>query len=100
MVTVTIQASAKDNSGGPVTLSAEVSSNEPQDGLGDGDLSPDWTKLVIDQVHGIISLELRAERSGAGNGRIYTIMITGRDSSGNATQAKVEIIVPHDKGKK
>ena len=100
MVTVTIQANARDNSGGPVTLSAVVYSNEPQDGLGDGDVSPDWTESVIDQVNGIITLQLRAERSGAGNGRTYTIMITGRDSSGNTSQAKVEIIVPHDKGKK
>jgi streptogramin lyase len=100
MVNVTIQTNARDNSGGPVTLSAVVSSNEPQDGLGDGDTSPDWTEPVIDQVNGIITLQLRAERSGSGKGRIYTIMITGRDTSGNTSQAKVEIIVPHDKGKK
>ena len=99
MVDITIRANAKDNTGGRVSLSAVVSSNEPQDGLGDGDTSPDWTEPAIDQVKGIITLKLRAERSGTGNGRIYTITITGRDSSGNTAQAKVEITVPHDKKK-
>jgi hypothetical protein len=100
MVTVTIQANTRDNSGGPVTLLAVVSSNEPQDGLGDGDMSPDWTEPTIDEVHGIITLKLRAERSGGGSGRIYTIMIRAEDAYGNSSQAKVEVIVPHDKGKK
>ena len=74
--------------------------SEPQNGLGDGDTSPDWTEPVIDQISGIITLQLRAERSGTGNGRIYTITITGTDASGNSSQANVEIKVPHDKGKK
>jgi len=100
MVDITIRANAKDNTGERVTLSASVASNEPQNGLGDGDTSPDWTEPGIDQVKGIIALKLRAERSGTGSGRIYTITITGRDSSGNTAQAKVEITVPHDKGKK
>jgi hypothetical protein len=100
MVDITIWANASDNTGSPVLLVAVVSSNEPQDGLGDGDTSPDWTEPTIDQVNGIITLQLRSERSGAGNGRIYTITITGTDVSGNSSQANVEINVPHDKGKK
>lgn len=100
MVDITIWANAADNTGDLVELEAVVTSNEPQNGLGDGDTSPDWTEPVIDQINGIITLQLRAERSGTGNGRIYTITITGRDVSGNESQAKVEIIVPHDKGKK
>ena len=100
MVDIMIEANASDSSGGPVTLSATVSSNEPQDGLGDGDTSPDWTEPVIDQENGIIVLKLRSERSGAGEGRIYTITITATDESNNSSQASVEIIVPHDKGKK
>jgi len=65
-----------------------------------GDKSPDWTVPTIDQVKGIITLQLRAERSGSGNGRVYTITINGTDTSGNKSQAKVEIRVPHDQGKK
>jgi len=99
MVDIVIEANASDNSGGAVTLSASVSSNEPEDGLGDGDTAPDWTEPVIDQENGIISLQLRSERSGSGEGRVYTITITASDESGNFSTADVEIIVPHDKGK-
>jgi subtilase family serine protease len=100
MVTVSIQVNARDNSGGPVSLSAVVFSNEPQNGLGDGDMSPDWTEPVIDQVNGVITLQLRAERSGSGHGRVYTIRITATDTAGNSSYGDVNIIVPHDQGKK
>jgi hypothetical protein len=99
MVDITIRANASDNSGRPVALTAVVTSNEPQDGLGDGDMSPDWTEPVIDQINGVITLKLRAERSGRGTGRIYTITIIATDASGNHSQARVEIKVPHDRGK-
>jgi sugar lactone lactonase YvrE len=100
MVDIMIEANAGDNSGDPVTLSATVSSNEPEDGLDDEDEAPDWSELVIDQANGIIDLQLRSERSGSGDGRVYTITITATDASGNSSQSLVEIIVPHDKGKK
>jgi hypothetical protein len=85
-------------SGAPVFLTAIVSSNEPEDGLGDGDMSPDWTEPVI--INGTITLQIRAERSGSGNGRIYTITIIAIEDSGNSSQAYVNIIVPHDQRKK
>lgn len=100
MVDIIIQANASDDSGLPPMLSAEVTSNEPQEGLGDGDVAPDWTTPVIDQATGEITLQLRAERSGLGEGRIYTVSITATDEAGNTSTANVEIIVPHDQGKK
>lgn len=100
MVNVTIQANAIDNSGGPMSLTAIVTSNEPEDGLGDGDMSPDWTEPMVDQTTGVITLQLRAERSGRGNGRTYTITVIAEDDSGNSSQANVNIIVPHDQRKK
>lgn len=100
MVDIVIEANASDNSGLPVTLAAVVTSNEPVNGLGDGDMEPDWTEPVIDQDTGIIEVQLRAERSGSGDGRIYTISITAIDTSDNSSTTDVEIIVPHDKGKK
>jgi len=96
MVGIAIKANASDNAGGPVTLAATVSSNEPEEGLGDGDTAPDWTEPEIDQVAGMITLQLRSERSGFGDGRTYTIVITATDESGNSSHAVVEIIVPHD----
>ena len=84
-VDIVIQANTSDNSGLPVTLSAVVTSNESIDGLGDGDISPDWTEPAIDQEMGIITLQLRAERSGSGGGRVYTVTITATDSSHNSS---------------
>jgi hypothetical protein len=98
MVNVVIKANAQDNSG-TVSLSAEVFSSEPPESTGDGHTIPDFTVPVIDQVHGIISLQLRAERKGKGDGRSYTVKITATDSSGNKTVAIVTIQAPHDKGK-
>ena len=99
MVNITITTNVNDDSGLPVTLSAAVSSNELQKGLGDGDTAPDWTEPVIDQQTGVITLQLRAECSGSGNGREYTITITATDALGNTSTAPIKILVPHDKGK-
>jgi len=92
MVDVVIMTDAWDDSGEPVELTAEVSSNEPQD-----DSEADWTDPLIDPDSGMVLLQLLADRSGKGSGRVYTVMITAIDSSGNKSRpAKVEIKVPHD----
>lgn len=100
MANIVIKANAQDDSGLPVRLGATVSSNEPEEGLGDGDMAPDWTAPVIDQATGDITLQLRAERSGLGNGRTYTVTISAIDEAGNTSIANVEVVVPHDQGKK
>lgn len=89
---VTIQANAADSGGGPVTLTVEVTSNEPD--------PDDWIVESVDSATGVIELQLRAERSGSGDGRIYTVTITATDGEDNASTASVEICVPHDKRKK
>jgi hypothetical protein len=96
LVNIAIAANASDNSGLAVTLNATVTSNEPAEGLDTGDIGPDWTELVIDQTTGMIYTQLRAERSGRGEGRIYTVTITAADLSGNISTVKVNILVPHD----
>lgn len=98
MVSITIKANASDKSG-MVTLEASVRSNEPEDGLGDGDMAPDYTTPIIDNDTGTITLQLRSERSGAGIGRMYTIVITASDSSGNRSEVSITVQVPHDKRK-
>ena len=65
-----------------------VASNEPINGLGDGDTAPDWE--VVDDHH----VQLRAERSGKGNGRLYTITTTCTDASGNAVTKTSTVFVP------
>ena len=98
MIDISIQTNVQDNSNS-FTISAIVASNELIEGLGDGDLSPDWTEPVIDNSTGNITFQLRAERSGTGNGRIYKVSITATDESANSSVAEVDVIVPHNRGK-
>jgi len=67
-----------------------VSSNEPVNGLGDGDTAPDW------EITGDRTLNLRSERSGTGSGRIYTITVECTDTSGNSTRRAATVTVPRD----
>jgi hypothetical protein len=75
---------------GAFTTSLSVTSNEPIDGTGDGDTSPDWE--IIDNHN----VRLRAERAAHGDGRIYTITITATDACGNTSSKNVEVHVTHN----
>jgi len=70
-----------------------ITSNEPDNGLGDGDKANDW------QCDGQ-NLLLRAERSGKGKGRVYSFYVQGYDESYNWFEQIVTVRVPHDKGEK
>jgi hypothetical protein len=76
--------------GSPKCEVAEISSNEPVDGTGDGDTGPDWAISVG------LNFWLRAERSGSGAGRVYTITVRCRDASNNSSTAKAAVRVPHN----
>jgi hypothetical protein len=94
MVPVTLEVAASDNCDRRPTCGiTSVTSNEPVDGTGDGDLSPDWEMISN------LKVKLRAERSGEGSGRIYTILVTCSDAAGNSASESVDVIVPHDKRK-
>jgi hypothetical protein len=70
----------------------EVTSNEPINGPGDGNTEPDW--MIGDDG----SLKLRAERSGMGNDRVYTVRILCvHAESGIGDETTVEVVVPHDR---
>ena len=78
----------------PNSCTLDVTSNEAINGTGAGDTSPDW--IILDAHH----VQLRAERAGNGNGRIYTVGITCTDSGGNSSSKSVTVSVPHDRGRK
>jgi M6 family metalloprotease-like protein len=90
MVPVRVAISASDNCSGAVCSITSVASNEPENGLGDGDMAPDW------EITGGLKVNLRAERSGTGNGRIYTLTTTCTDGCGNSSTGIVHVTVPHD----
>lgn len=91
MRTVTISVDATDD--GPGTPSCRITgviSNEPIDGPGDGATDPDW------QITGDLTVELRAERSGGGDGRVYLVEVECTDAAGNSATAAVSVTVPHN----
>jgi hypothetical protein len=93
MVHIGVVYDAADNCDEAPVCSLSVTSNEALNGHGDGNTDTDWE--VLDEHH----VRLRAERSGCGNGRIYTITINCADSSGNEASDSVTVSVPHSRGK-
>jgi hypothetical protein len=86
-------ASASDNCDTGVGLSSvfisQVTSDEVENGDGDGDTLND---IVI--APDCKSVQLRSERSGNANGRVYTITFKVIDASGNITTATAKVTVP------
>ena len=91
-VTATVVVSDNFDPNPTVTL-VSITSNEPDNGLGDGDTANDI--VILDNFH----FKLRAERSGIGTGRIYTITYMVTDACGNSTTVSVTVTVPLSQGK-
>jgi hypothetical protein len=85
---VTVNYTSTDNCG-VVSCGLAVASNQPANGHGDGNTSPDWQ--VVDDHH----VRLRAERAGNGGERVYTITITCTDQYGNSSKKTTTVGVPH-----
>ena len=70
-----------------------VSSDEPLNDIGDGNTEIDW------QLNGDLTAELRAERAGPRDGRVYTLSVECTDASGNTSlPATATVSVAHDRG--
>jgi uncharacterized repeat protein (TIGR01451 family) len=87
---VTINYTATDGCAGVNCQITNITSNQPIDGTGDGDTSPDWE--FVDATH----VRLRAESAGGSEGRIYTITVTCTDGAGNSSTKTVEVHVGHN----
>lgn len=93
MIPITLNATAMDATGVVSLKIIGVTSSEPDNGLGDGDTAGDV------EIVGDLTVNLRAERSGKGNGRTYIITVEARDSSGNSSTATCSVAVQKSQGK-
>jgi hypothetical protein len=76
----------------PQVALLSLTSNEPDDGQGDGDTPSDIQGAAISTDDR--AFQLRAERSSVGNGRDYTATYRVRDVSGNARNVPAMATVP------
>lgn len=77
----------------PIVSLTSITSNEGQNVKGDGHTATDIEIKPDGRIF------LRAERSGTGNGRVYTLTYTARDAAGNTSQATAQVRVPRNQGK-
>jgi hypothetical protein len=88
---VTVTGASDPEGDDIVTAVTGVTQDEPVNGLGDGDTSPD---AVLGAAANQVSL--RAERSGTGDGRVYRLAVTVTDEFGLSCDATLSVGVPHD----
>lgn len=90
-----VSANVVANDNCPVVNFALTSatSDEPDNGLGDGDTVGDIQDAALGSAD--VSVRLRAERAGTGDGRVYTLGYTATDGSGNTADADAAVSVPH-----
>jgi hypothetical protein len=96
MTQIQLEVTVSDNSYA-MWYVADVASNQPENGTGDGDYAPDW---VVDPDNAQ-SLWLRAERSGSDPTavRLYTVTLMAIDMAGNLSEPYQRVIpVDHDMG--
>ena len=88
MVHIAVTATSTDTVSAVSCAISGITSSEPDNGQGDGDTAND-----IGPINGL-GTSLRAERSGSGNGRVYTVTVGCRDASGNTSSSSVPVVVP------
>ena len=79
----------------PAVELVSVTSSEPDNGPGDGNTIGDIAGADIGTDDR--SFQLRAERSGSGSGRTYTVVYKATDASGNVATASATVFVPKSK---
>jgi uncharacterized repeat protein (TIGR01451 family) len=86
-------AGVTDPDGNPITLTiTEITQDEPVNSAADGATSPDAT------IGSGGAFQVRAERSGQGDGRVYRVAFTATDGLGGECSGVGRIGIPHDQG--
>jgi len=81
-----------DPDGNPVTLSVtSIFQDEAVNALGSGNTAPDGQGVSS------ATAQVRAERVGGGDGRVYTIAFSANDGQGGSCTGTVQVGVPHNK---
>src|SRR5262249_28420527 len=89
LINVGLSGSASDNCDSNLTFTVRVYGDEDDDeATGDGNFSPDAKNIARG------TLLLRAERNGNKNGRVYLIVVSATDSSGNTGFSTRTVTVP------
>jgi len=98
LVDVSATVMATDLCSAVDAILSSITSDEPDNAPGDGDGNTDDDVQGADLGTADFEIQLRAERAGTGDGRVYTVTYTAVDDSGNTTSASATAFVPHDRG--
>lgn len=95
-ITVTVDELSDVCDPDPVVTLVSITSDEAPNDNGDGNTEPD----IMGAMTGTDDREfqLRAERDGRQDGRVYTIVYEASDICGNTTERSVTVTVGHDQG--
>jgi len=96
MVPITVAVVASDLVGITSLKIISVTNSESDNANGDGNTDGD---IEFTGDVGDLTVNLRAERSGKGNGRTYTITVEAKDAVGNSSTSTCTVFVPKSKGK-
>lgn len=95
LVNVGLQITATDDTDPAPVVKVSVFSDETDvDSANGGVASPDAVAWAAG------TLQLRAERQGSGDGRVYLILLTATDSAGNTGYSCCTVTVPHSRSAK
>ncbi len=79
----------------PAVRLVSIVSNEPTNGPGDGNTSPDIAGATFGTDDR--EFQVRGERSGGGHGRTYVVTYAAEDAAHNVTLREATVVVPHDR---
>lgn len=88
LINVGLSVTASDNCPNPTVSIAVYSDEDDEAPTGDGNFSPDAKNIAPG------TLRLRAERNGGADGRVYLIIVSVTDSTGNVARCCKTVTVP------